>query len=113
MTDAEVTFSVCNGMADAEIEDMFDTAVYEAVVANRFKVTLQSPKFSSSKKWSERMRDTFRQQGKQWDDRVEADVKRWVAEAVAADPGRGLNPHKRSAFDALIQVLVERVEKKP
>lgn len=109
LTDADVNFSVCQGMADAELEDLIDVAVYETRLANRYRVSLASPKFRTNKKWSERMKETFRQQGKQWDDRLEMDLKRAIAELVVAGPATALNVHKRQAFDGLVQALEFRV----
>ncbi len=110
LTDADVTFSICAGMQESEIEDLLDPAIYESVILHKYRVSLQSSKFHTSKKWSDRMSETFRNQGKPWDDRIEADVKRCVAEATASNPAQALNPHKRSAFDALATVLVTRLD---
>ncbi len=57
------------------------------------------------------MRDTFKKQGKPWDDRLEREVKGRVAEAVVENPRASLNPHKREAFDALVRTLIDRLEK--
>jgi hypothetical protein len=77
---------------------------------NAYRVSLTSPKFHSSKKWSVRMREVFRQHGKTWDDRVERDVKQRVAEAVAMDPRLALLAARRSAFDALAAALEQRLQ---
>jgi hypothetical protein len=97
-------------MPDAEIEDMFDQRVYEDQIQNAYRVTLQCPPFKTSKKWSDRLRETFKLQGKPWDDKIERDAKERVAEAVAANPSASLNHHKRGAFDALVRTLTDRLE---
>jgi hypothetical protein len=110
LTDADATFAVCNGMKESEIEDMYELAVYEQPILNKFGVNLATtPKFHSSKKWSDRLREAFAQQGKVWDDRIEKEAKRAVAEAVASRPNDALNSHKRSAFDALVASLEARL----
>ena len=75
----------------------------------RYRVSLQCPAFKGKKKWSNRMQAAFENQGKKWDDRIEMDVKQRVSEAVAANPSKVLNAHKRSAFDALVTALETRL----
>lgn len=109
LTDAECNFTICNGMAEAEIEDIFDNGVYLAKVEQAYHVTLSVPAFHSNKKWSDRMRNTFLGQGKQWNDRVKKEVKTIVANAVAAAPAAALNQHKRGSFDGLVRALEQRL----
>ncbi len=110
LTDADVNYSVCQGMAESEIEDMYDEAAYESVLTNAYRISLQCPAFKGKKKWSSRMQAAFENQGKKWDDRIKMDVKQRVAEAVAAIPQNALNTHKRSAFDALAAALEVRLQ---
>jgi predicted ATP-dependent endonuclease of OLD family len=110
LTTADVNFCSCVGMPDAEIEDMFDQGIYEGRILNAYRVTLQCPTFKTRKKWSDRLRETFKIQGKPWDSRLESEVKARVAEAVAENPGVSLNSHKRGAFDALVRALTDRLE---
>jgi predicted ATP-dependent endonuclease of OLD family len=109
LTLADANFAICDGMAESEIEDMYNSAVYEAEIQNGFGVSLQSPKFKTSKKWSERMKETFRNQGKPWDDKIEINVKTAVADAVAGNPELALNAHKRSSYDALVAALESKI----
>ena len=75
------------------------------MLQNKYGVSTASPKFKGNLKWSDRLRSTFRHQGKVWSDQVEARVKTDVAELVEANPASALNPHKRSSFDALVDAL--------
>ena len=102
---ADVTFTTCNGMKESEIEDMFDEAVYSAMLKNRYGVSTRHPKFKGNAKWSDRLASTFKQLGKPWSDQIEAKVKAEVAELVETNPATALNLHKRSSFDALIAAL--------
>lgn len=102
---ADVTFTICNGMKEAEIEDMFEETVYAKMLQNRYGVSTLSPKFKGTGKWSDRLARAFKHQGKPWSDQIEAKVKAEVAELVEADPANALNVHKRSSFDALITAL--------
>jgi hypothetical protein len=109
MTDADANFATCPGMPDAEFEDLLDVSLYSDRILNQYRVSLESPKFKGGKKWSDRLKETFQHQGKQWNDRVEAEVKALVAEAVSANPSAALNAHKRSSFDALVSALEMRI----
>jgi len=110
LLDADVNFATCAGMNDSEIEDLYDVAVYKTMILNNYRVTLDSPKFKTSRKWSERMRETFKQQGKNWTDAAAIEVKRRIAEAVAANPQDAFNIHKRASFDALVSALEQRTK---
>jgi putative ATP-dependent endonuclease of OLD family len=109
---AQLNFATCQGMAESEIEDMYDSDLYSEMIAKFYGVNLDSAKFKSAKKWSERMAECFHEQGRKWDKRVSADAKMRVAELVESDPANALNEHKRSAFDSLVAVLDERVSGK-
>ena len=109
LTEADVNFVICVGMPDSEFEDVLDVGVYSSLILNRYRVSLESPKFKGNKKWSDRLKETFQNQGKQWSDRVESEVKSVVAEAVAASPSTALNAHKRASIDALVTVLEMRI----
>lgn len=102
---ADVTFTTCNGMKETEIEDMFEEAIYSAMLQNRYGVSTHSPKFKGNAKWSDRLSAAFKHQGKPWSDQIKAKVKAEVAGLVEANPINGLNPHKRSSFDALVTAL--------
>lgn len=102
---ADVTFTTCVGMKESEIEDMFDEAIYSSMLQNRYGVSTLHPKFKGNGKWSDRLANAFKHQGKPWSDQIEAKVKSEVAELVEANPSTALNVHKRSSFDALIAAL--------
>lgn len=108
VTVADVNFITCVGRKEAELEDLYDPAIYQAALANRYRVTMTNA-FKSDKKWSERMKAMFKQQGKPWD-KIEAEVKAVVAENVAAAPDRALLPACRDSFDALASALEARLD---
>ena len=105
VTEADATFTTCDGMPDSEIEDLYSSDLYAAKLLNSYGVTLDSPRFRTNKKWSLRMQETFRQQGKQWDDKCESGIKKEIAELVVASPETALNPHKKSCVEALVSAL--------
>jgi len=109
LTAADSTFTVCGGMKESEIEDLYDEMLYAPMLQNKYGVSTASPKFKGNAKWSDRLRDTFRHQGKVWNDQVKAKVKADVSELVEANPAAALNPYKRSSFDALTEALTNKI----
>jgi predicted ATPase len=105
LTAVDSTFTVCAGMKESEIEDLYDEALHAPMLQNNYGVSTASPKFKGTEKWSCRLRDAFRHQGKLWTEQVELQVKVDIAELVEANPAAALNPHKRSSIDALIEAL--------
>lgn len=79
--------------------------LYKQSILDEYGVSLDAPTFGGRGKWSDRMAATFNAQGKPWNDKLEMQVKQRVAELVAASPSTALNPHTRTAFDALVTGL--------
>jgi len=100
-----LTFTVCTGMKESELEDLFDESLYAALLQNRYGVSTLHPKFKGNAKWSGRLAAAFKGQGKPWSDQIKARIKAEVAELVQASPSVALNAHKRSSFDALVVAL--------
>jgi putative ATP-dependent endonuclease of OLD family len=105
VTLADATFATCDGMKDSEIEDLYDENLYSRMLLNKYGVSTMSPKFKGNLKWSDRLRETFKHQGKPWSDGIEMKVKADVSELVEANPAGALNSHRRPPIDALIQAL--------
>jgi hypothetical protein len=99
------TFINCNGSPNTEFEDCLELSVYKDKIDEEYGVNLDCPDFRSNRKWSDRVRQAFLSQGKQWNNGIEARVKYSVANCVKRNPGNALNPHKRGAIDALITSL--------
>ena len=66
---------------------------------------LNVAEFRSNRKWSDRVGECFRSQGKQWTDTMEKRVKFCVADALSIHPVEVLNQHKKSSIDALVTAL--------
>ncbi len=105
---ADVHFTICDGLKESEIEDIYDETLYAGMLLNKYGVSTRSSKFKGNAKWSDRMRATFKHQGKPWD-QIEARVKADIAELVESNPGKALNAHKRASLDALTQALVGKL----
>lgn len=109
ITVADVTLSICKGMKQSEIEDMYEESLYQSSLQAKYGVSILSPKFKGNDKWSERMKETFRHQGKPWSDQIEAAVKSDIAELVETNPAIALNQHKRDPFEALVTALERKL----
>ena len=99
------TYTICNGSQNAEFEDCLEKTAYTGAVLSEFGVDLNVAEFGGNKKWSDRVADCFRSQGKQWNDTTEKRVKLCVAESLPANPAVALNQYKRSSIDALVAAL--------
>src|SRR5690606_24190987 len=92
-------------MNDSEFEDCLDVKCYEASILKLFGVCLNSATFKSNRKWSERLKGTFMDQGKPWNEGILRSAKNTVADEVAKKPLASLNEHKRNSVDALVVAL--------
>lgn len=110
LTLADVTFSICDGMKESEIEDLYNVDLYSSMLQNKYGVSILSPKFRGNGKWSQRLKETFRSQGKTWSSQIESKIKADVSELVSANPQNALNQHKRTSFDALVKALERKIE---
>ena len=104
-TMADATFTICPGMKESEIEDIYDESLYANMLMSDFGVPTSSPKFKGTRKWSERARDAFQLQGKPWTDEIKERLKIQIAELVESKGLASLNAHKRSSFDSLVGSL--------
>ena len=108
----DINFARCDGLAESELEDLYDVSFYEEIVRTKYRVSLQSPKFRGRKKWSDRMADCFAHNGKEWSEQTKEEIKLTVARAVAANPTTALNTHKAEVFDALGRSLEDRLKER-
>lgn len=99
------TMITCRGMVDSEFEDIINPDIYKEAILEKFGVDLNSKSFKSNKKWSERLRSTFMDQGKICDEKVLCRAKYVVASEVSKNPKECINPHKRNSIDALVKAL--------
>lgn len=110
LVDADVNVTTCQGMIEAEFEDLLADELVNQVLSNTYRiVSPQVPKEARRKKWSKRMELVFKNAGKPWTDRTCSELKEAVSQAVKANPAAALNPNRRSVFDALVTVLEGRL----
>jgi putative ATP-dependent endonuclease of OLD family len=106
---ADVHFSRCNGFREAEMEDLYDENLYTTMLQNRYGVSTLNPKFKGPGKWSDRLREVFKNQGKPWSDQIKARLKADVVELVENNAQSALSVHRKSCFDALISALENKL----
>jgi hypothetical protein len=109
LTPAEVNYAICRGTRDSELEDMYNPELYSPLVAKGFGIDLGSARLDYRKKWSDRIADVFRMNGKHWDTRVEKQLKMSVGELVAKYPGSALADNGRRCFERLVEILEAKV----
>lgn len=109
LTIAACTMVTCKGMTDSEFEDCIEVGIYEGAVQEKFGVRLDGKSFRSNKKWSERVKSAFMDQGKPWSESVLKNIKYVVSEEVVRKPHGCLNQHKRNSIDALVEALEKKV----
>jgi putative ATP-dependent endonuclease of OLD family len=105
LTIRNITYTLCNGSPNAELEDCYNIDAYEQAIRDEYGVNLNVREFRGNDKWSDRIAACFRSQGKQWGDAVEKKVKFTVANSIPSNPDVVLNPHKRTSIDALVTAL--------
>lgn len=112
VTISDCTMVNCAGMDNSEFEDCIDLEIYKDDVLKMFGVDLSSNTFRNRNKWSDRLKATFKAQGKPWRDRLLSQVKDVVSRAVEKAPEKALNTHKRSSIDALVVALERTIKDK-
>ncbi len=110
LTMADVHFAIADGKKESEIEDLYEEALYAATLLNKYGVSTHSPKFKGTAKWSDRLKEAFKHQGKPWSDQIEARVKADVAELVVSNPDSTLNAHRKGGFDGLVEALETKLK---
>ena len=99
------------GMKDSEFEDLLDLALYADKIRQTFGVDLEAKAFrKSALKWTSRVAEAFRAQGKAWSDNVKVSVKTLVAMEVAEAPAQALRVERAESFTALISQLEQRLQ---
>jgi predicted ATP-dependent endonuclease of OLD family len=109
---ADETFARFPGAQESEIEDLYEPAAYHDSLWNEFGV--DSARFAAIPrnrgKWSTRMRLTFINDGRNWDDGVQSAVKECVGAAVAANPRQGIIAQCAPLLEALAVALEAKLD---
>lgn len=109
LTPIEENLVTIPGLRDSEFEDLLDLPLYASKIQQAFGVNLDTKDFRKSRaKWTDRVADAFRSQGKNWSDPVKISVKTLVAMEVAQNPSAALHAQRGASFMALIAQLEHR-----
>ena len=109
---SEYTATVCPGLANTEIQDLIDEAVYLPAISSLLGVTITSTDLGKIKgEWASRVKHAVELKGKAWSAGLEARLKAVVCEAAETAGISSLSKKRRSSFDALIEALEQRVSK--
>lgn len=110
LKDKDCNFIICNGMIDSEFEDCLKRESYSKEILENFGVDINVSQFRGNSKWSDRMRNTFLNQGKRWNEKIESEVKHVVANSIKKNPLSSLCEHKRSSIDSLVTSIERKLE---
>jgi len=113
LLDADANFATREGFVESEFEDLIDPEIYRQMMQATYRISLDSPKFKTNKKWSDRMRDNFKLQGKNWNDQVKAEVKHKIAQLVALSPLQAIGDHNIPPIQSLADALADRLGATP
>ncbi len=106
VSDKEVFFANVKGLSESELEDLVKTETYKAKVYSEFRVKLQGRVFrNNKKKWSGRIEDTFRHEGKGWSDKIKERIKDIVAEETSKAKINSLKKTCKSCILALVREI--------
>ncbi len=101
---ANLTMTMCNGMTNSEFEDCINKEVYKEKILEEFGVNLNNG-FGGSRKWADRIKNSFNSNGKPYTEQVEKQVKLVVANSIASNPTNALCIHKGNSILSLIESL--------
>jgi len=110
LDESEYNRSICPGMREAEIEDLVCVDTYRVALEEQYGIDLSGRYFRNNrKKWSNRLKETSRRQGKDWTERIESQAKEIVADLVAQYGVSSLDDSRRGSIDALVAALERRL----
>ena len=97
------TDMITNINRESEMEDMLDVEVYRKEIESSYGVSMTNGKFKArNKKWSDRIKDVFNDEGKILDEGIMSEIKLKVAQQVAANPSKALRPEDDVFLNKLI-----------
>ncbi len=105
----DVNFATCPGLVESELEDLYDTSIYEPLLINRYGVSLNAVKVGTGRKWSDRLATIFKSQGKPWSDAIKRRLKGDIVELVEANAATAVLEPKKGALAALVTGLENKL----
>jgi predicted ATP-dependent endonuclease of OLD family len=111
LSTSDYTLTVCKGMRESELEDLYDPEIYKNLILTNYGVMLDKQINAMSPKWSERVKEIFVLQGKKWSDSLEKKIKAEIAGIIKNSTTEVISPHRRNSFEALMNSLVLKIKK--
>lgn len=110
LDECDVIFSKVPNYKTTELEDMVDQKIYIDEIKSRYGVLFNKQVWNSkTTKWSDRIKIIFDEDGKQWDDNIEQEVKKMVAIKVEESGLRSLKKGCKGPINNLIETLKARI----
>jgi len=102
-----VTFATLSGYKESEMEDLILPSTYlDAIRASSGVDLSESKEFNNNKKkWSLRMRNAFKAQGKIWNESIENSVKQQITEIVVKKGLECIHPRNRQVINKFVTDL--------
>lgn len=79
---SQISFTSRIGKKESELEDLIIPEIYLEELNNKYGINIVKEDLNSMKKWSDQMKQLFINKGKLWDQKIEANVKKIVADEV-------------------------------
>ena len=99
-----------SGCEETELEDIISPDCYWASVEKVFGVKLDRNVFDASNgKWSKRIKSTFTAGGKPWNNIIENEVKKEVANCVCLNPKGAISINSEHLIDNIINAILSLV----
>ncbi len=113
---ANTTFSRCQGLPEAEFEDLLSESIYLEYFSSKYAVDVRYAPFDLKAKWSKRIRHGLKKSGKPsstpevWSEKDEYEDKRAIAMLVAKTPGTAIHPAKADVMRNLTSTIEDRLQ---
>lgn len=108
---ADYNLMIVPGQAESELEDILDPKKYrDAFLAEFFVDPCLNTPAARGKKWSDAMAKIFQAQGKMWGDRLEMQVKLWLANYASENIEHIVIEPRFSPIEAFANSLISKME---
>lgn len=106
INDKDYLLCQCEGMRCAEFEDAIVVDLYSQDVIDKYDVNLNTGKMQNKrKKWSDKVREIFVDEGKLWDEDVERNLKYIVASCVKENASNAIDNSKCKVINNLVSII--------
>lgn len=112
---ANTSFTKCEGLPEAEFEDLLNEEVYADYFLQTYSVNVRQPPFNSRQKWSQRIAEGLKKAGKSsatgeaWPASEKQKDKHAIAELVAKAPGTAVLGVRESVVRSIALALEARL----